>query len=101
MPNMYSPKGERDTSLLVKRPSEDHMLSNKLNRYAKDFNWIQDNMRSLTAKYLKKYIAVKDQKVAYVADSMTEMVANILADGNDVSDYIIEYLQEEKQNFVF
>lgn len=89
------------STLLVRKPVYDRESSERLKRYARDFNWLQDNMRVLTERYLKKYVAVKDEDIRYVADSMKEMVETILADGGEVSDYIIEYMQDKNQSFIF
>jgi len=93
--------GSASISILVRKPAYDRELSERLKRYAEDFNWVQDNMRDLTEQYLKKYVAVKDRNVRYVADSMKEMVEKILSDDEEISDYIIEYMQGKNQSFIF
>ena len=48
-----------------------------------------------------KYIAVKNQKVSYIAGSMEEIISEITGDGKLPGNYAIDYLTDEVCNFLF
>jgi len=48
-----------------------------------------------------KYVAVKNQKVLYIADSMEEIVSKIVNDGEIPGNFAIDYLTDEVCNFLF
>lgn len=87
--------------LLINRPKNEAELMEKLLHYSRDTNWIKDNYMRLFEKHPTKYIAVKNKTVSYVAESMEEMITIILNDGKIPGNYAIDYLTDEKCNFLF
>jgi len=86
--------------VMIREPSKDPVIRERDKRQANDFKWIHNNMHTLTTKYPKKYIAVMNQKIKYNADSMEEMMLLIDLAGNEVSDYIIQYLSLNARRFL-
>jgi len=85
---------------LVKRPINNRDLAMKFKRYTRDYNWVQDNRDRLKEKYNNKYIAVKNFKVHYTADTMPEMVRKILESGDEVGDFIIEFITDKPLSLI-
>ncbi len=87
--------------IVISRPKNETELVEKLLQYSRDTNWIKDNYLCLFEQYPMKYIAVKNQKVLYIADSMEEIISKITGDGKLPGNYAIDYLTDEVCNFLF
>ena len=87
--------------LLINRPKNESELMEKLLHYSRDTKWIKDNYLRLFEQHPMKYVAVKNQKVVYIADSMEEIVSKIVNDGKIPGNFAIDYLTDEVCNFLF
>lgn len=87
--------------ILIGKPQDEKELMKRLLRYSKDHNWIKDNYERLFEQYPMKYIAVKNKRVRYIAESMEKLVSKIIKDGNIPGNYAIDYLTNEKCNYLF
>ena len=97
--------GSVSKSVLVERPFRNNTraqeLSKKLQRYSQDYLWIQENYKNLAREHPNSYIAVKDKEVVFTAPTMEELVLQIEAAGEDVVEYIAEYVTTEETTFIF
>ena len=88
-------------SILVGNPEHEKELMEKLLQYSRDQNWIRDNYSRLFDQHPMKYIAVKNQEVHHVADSLKGLISKIIRSGNIPGNYAIDFLTDEKCNYLF
>jgi hypothetical protein len=53
------------------------------------------NEEKLRSKYPNKFIAVKGKKVLFTNEEFKELFATIKAEGKDIDDFTIEYINEK------
>jgi len=80
-------------------PSEESLR--RLERSAQDTKWLLDNEETLRAKYLHKYIAIKNQKVVFVADTPEEMVAKTQAGREDLNNLLCGYMDKDPRCVIY
>jgi len=73
-------------------PIKDRKLLEGFRRFARDYDWILDNMDVLLREYPDKHIAVADEKVIFANDNIKELLENIKESGKDDDDFVIEYI---------
>ena len=69
--------------------------------YTRDFNWILENMESLIRDFPDTYIAVKEHEVKYWNKNVDKLISKIKDDGNDIDDYVIEFITTQELKFLF
>jgi hypothetical protein len=79
----------------------DKNLQMKYRRLQQDYLWILVNEEKLRKGYPNKYIAVQNQTVGFVDDSIEGIVLKITQSGRQVEDYAIEYIGQHPVNFLF
>jgi hypothetical protein len=79
----------------IEKPSisEEEKLR-RLENSAQNTKWLLDNEDELLMKYLHKYIAIKNQKVVFVADTPEEMATKTQAAGEDLNDLLCGYMDK-------
>jgi hypothetical protein len=66
----------------------------RLERTAQDMKWLLDSEDELRTQYLHKYIAIKNKKVVFSADTPEEMVTKTLAAGENLNDLLCGYMDK-------
>lgn len=78
----------------VETPEEKEMLR-ELHHANQNLRFFLRNEEKLRSKYLNKYIAIKNKKVIFVADTADEMYAKIQAAGENLSDLLCDFMRKE------
>ncbi len=73
----------------------------QLRRMQLDLRWIFANEEKLRSKYLNKLVAVKNRKVAFAGDNPVELYATIRTAGEDINDFVYEYIRKEPACLLF
>ena len=81
-------------SIMICEPTIDHNLLHRLNRQSCDRNWIRENYEQIHEKYQGNYVAVLENKVCYNSESIIELVAEIIVNGQKTDNYVIEHLPD-------
>ncbi len=66
----------------------------RLERAAQDMKWLLDSEDELRVQYMHKYIAIKNKKVVFSADTPEEMVTKTQAAGEDLNDLLCGYMDK-------
>ena len=92
-----------EVKFIVKKaetPEEKESLR-QLHRMNEDMRWFFANEEKLRSKYLEKLIAVKNKKVAFTANNYPELYAKIRAAGEDIDDFLYQYISKEPRCLLF
>jgi len=73
----------------------------QLRRMSEDRRWFFANEEKLRTKYLNKIIAFKNKRVAFTADNYPELYSKIQAAGEDIDDFLYEYMSKEPRCLLF
>lgn len=79
----------------------DKELLKKYRRLHEDFLWILNNKEELRSTHANKYIAVENKKVLFSDDTMNGIMAKIIEAGQQVDDFIIEYIEKNPTHYLF
>jgi len=69
--------------------------STRFERATEDARWFLAHEEELHLKYPNKYIAVKEKKVVFSADTPEEMAAKTQAAGEDLNDLLCRHMGKE------
>ena len=79
----------------------DASLVERFSRLQKDYQWILNHESGLRNEFPNKYIAVENEKVHYVADTMQSLMTKISANSEEVDNFAIEYVSEQPRSLLF
>jgi hypothetical protein len=102
-----NPKGkERNAVTLVQidKNSEfalNEVTAKKFQRLQNDYSWLQKNRSMLVEKYPNKYIAVENESIRFIADSVESLIADIIRTNEQVEDFAIQFLSTRPRNYLF
>jgi hypothetical protein len=65
-----------------------------------DFLWIFEHSEMLRAKYPNKYVAVKNQTVAYWSASPKGLLDMVAKAKEDINDFAVEFVRKEPTCFL-
>lgn len=82
-------------------PAVEKKMMVKLMRAREDVGWFFANEEKLRSKYLNKYIAIKNKKILFTADTPEEMYAKIEASGEDPNDLLCDYMRQEPRCLLY
>ena len=82
-------------------PATEKKILAGLKRGREDMRWVFANEEELRSKYANKFIAVRDRKVEFVNDDVRKLFATIKAAGEDLNDFMIEYVREKPVCLLF
>lgn len=82
-------------------PEESKILTKKLKQFIADSDWVLDNHKELVKHYNRKYVAVLNKEVRYSSPSMYKIVDMIKKSNESVEDFDIEYITDEKIEYIF
>lgn len=92
------------TFVQIDRNSEfalNDVVAKKFSRVQRDYRWILINRSNLIHQYPNKYIAVENQTVRFVADTVEALKVEINGHSEQVEDFAIEYLSSRPRSFLF
>jgi hypothetical protein len=87
-------------------PNLEIQILKRQRKLEKAFLWIAINGKELRTKYPNKYIAVEElppkgeQGVKYSAKSIDKLIEIIMASGENVEDFAIEYINTQPKNLL-
>ncbi len=92
-----------DVKFVVKKAktAEEKESLRQLHRMNGDMRWFFANEEKLRLKYLNKLVAVKNKKVAFTGDNYAELYAKIRVAGEDINDFLYEYMSKEPRCLLF
>lgn len=70
-------------------------------RLREDYLWIFSNEDKLRTTYPDNYIAVEDKSVKFSGGSLEVVIEKIKESGEQVEDFIIEYMGTRRVNLLF
>ena len=79
---------------------EDEAILGRLKRYSSDVDWIEERRRDLRGKYPDLFIAVKNHRVLFTAQSMTGIVKLIHEAGESAEDCAVEYISAQEMDLI-
>jgi len=79
----------------------DKELLKSYRRLREDYLWIFSNASKLRTTYPDNYIAVENKSVKFSSESMKLLLTKIKESGEQVEDFIIEYMSTRRVNFLF
>lgn len=82
-------------------PEKEKILSAHFQKHNGDFYWILDHMDELVETHANKYIAVKNLKVRAADTTLERLKKRIRDSGNDLDDYIVEFIQSGEIKYLF
>lgn len=97
-------KAKAVTFVQIDRNSEfalNDVVAKKFSRVQRDYRWILINRSNLIHQYPNKYIAVENQTVRFVADTVEALKVEINGHSEQVEDFAIEYLSSRPRSFLF
>jgi ribosome-associated translation inhibitor RaiA len=84
----------------VETPEEKRRLK-ELHQARENLRFFLRNEEKLRSKYVNKFIAIKNKKVIFTADTADEMYANIQAAGENLKDLFCEYMRKEPRCYLY
>jgi hypothetical protein len=70
-------------------------------RLQKDYKWILNHKKQLRREYPNKYVAVENEAVRYIGDTMEALMSEIAVNNEQIDNFAIEYLSEHSTNLLF
>ena len=80
---------------------KEKQMSARFLKHNSDFYWILDHMDELVEDHPNMYIAVKDLTVKAADTTLERLEKRILDAGNNLDDYIIEFIQSGEIKYLF
>jgi hypothetical protein len=79
----------------------DKNLLKTFQRLKADYLWVLKNEEKLRKSYGNKYVAVENQTVRFVDDSIEGLTSKIIDSNGHVEDYAIQYIGKSPVNLLF
>jgi hypothetical protein len=101
------PKGKRKKGMTLvqidKRPdfSLNDALTQRFCRLQKDYRWIINHKKELRNEYPNQYVAVENESVRYVANTIEALMSSISRNNEQVDNFAIEYLSQYPTSLLF
>ncbi|MGD0996190.1 MAG: hypothetical protein ABR909_11785 [Candidatus Bathyarchaeia archaeon] len=86
-----------------KRPdfSLNDALTQRFCRLQKDYRWIINHKKELRNEYPNQYVAVENESVRYVANTIEALMSSISRNNEQVDNFAIEYLSQYPTSLLF
>jgi hypothetical protein len=79
---------------------EDSALLVRLKHYSLDVDWIEEHRSQLRGEYPNRFIAVKNRRVLFTAQTMTDVVVLIKEAGVSAEDCAVEYISQHETDLL-
>ena len=79
----------------MSRVTHDEELE-RLDQYKRDFEWFQESFNEILNEFTKKFIAIRDQAIVDNDNNSSQLLDRLKEKYNDLSPFLIEYVDKRK-----